>query len=45
MAIPLLVAITCVLVILLHSWILARILWRIESSAERIAQMVHDLHR
>ena len=47
-----LVAVTCVLLLLIHSWVLARILWRIEASAERITQLtsrtlelVRDLHR
>ena len=38
------VGITCVLLILIHSWVLARILWRIEASAEHIATMVRELH-
>jgi hypothetical protein len=37
------VGVTCVLLILIHSWVLARILWRVEASAERIAEMVRDL--
>ena len=38
------VAITCVLVVIIHSWVLIAALRRIEASAERIATMVRDLH-
>ena len=40
----LMVAITCVLVVIIHSWVLIAALRRIEASAERIATMVRDLH-